>query len=51
MTADDPRPVPNGAAAPGLLSVLASYRAARQELLEAMALGLNTLGGGARPTA
>ncbi|MEU4066496.1 hypothetical protein AB0F25_29600 [Streptomyces wedmorensis] len=38
MTDHDSRPVPSNAAAPGLLSALASYRTARQELLETMAL-------------
>ncbi|WP_327243005.1 hypothetical protein [Streptomyces sp. NBC_01320] len=39
MTDHEPHPAPNGAAAPGLLSALASYRMARQELLETMGLG------------
>ncbi|MFI5530096.1 hypothetical protein ACIA8O_16280 [Kitasatospora sp. NPDC051853] len=39
MTDRDPRPEPNGAAVSGLLGALASYRTARQELLEIMALG------------
>ncbi|MFB7260734.1 hypothetical protein ACFCXH_01015 [Streptomyces nojiriensis] len=39
MSGQDLPPVPNNAATHGLLSALASYRAARQELLAIMALG------------
>ncbi|MFF7987584.1 hypothetical protein ACFZDK_52505 [Streptomyces sp. NPDC007901] len=39
MTDHDSHPAPNSVTAPGLLSALASYRAARQSLLGTMGLG------------